>query len=194
MRPRQVSDQDILDAARDCFLEHGASCATTVIAERVGLSQAALFKRFGTKQNLMVQALGPPEKLPWLEVIHEGPDDRPVDEQLREIARLIARFFEHKLPEIQILLRAVDPELVREHVIKRGPLPTMMALHGWLVRARERGLVREDLDIQTVMYAMVGGLHSHGMLARMSGGAMPQRPSDEHADALIDELWKGMKP
>ena len=57
VRPRLFSDAEILQVARRCFLEHGPAVSTTVIASEVGLSQAALFKRFGTKQNLMLLAL-----------------------------------------------------------------------------------------------------------------------------------------
>ncbi len=51
-RPRTVSDEVILEAARSVFLEHGPSASTQAIADRLSLSQAALFKRFGTKHVL----------------------------------------------------------------------------------------------------------------------------------------------
>ncbi|MEZ6127616.1 MAG: TetR/AcrR family transcriptional regulator [Planctomycetaceae bacterium] len=58
-RPRTISDDQILQTARDCFLEHGPSVATDVIAERLGVSSQALFKRFHSKHELMLAAIAP---------------------------------------------------------------------------------------------------------------------------------------
>ena len=49
MRPRLVSDDEILDAARTCLLAHGPSVALSVIGERLNVSGPALLKRFGSK-------------------------------------------------------------------------------------------------------------------------------------------------
>ena len=75
MRPRKISDEDILDVARECLLEQGVNVSTQVIAKRLGVSQATLFKRFGTKVKLLQMALWIPIRakqfLKILEVIHE---------------------------------------------------------------------------------------------------------------------------
>ena len=59
MRPRSFTDDELLDTARRVFLEHGAGASTEQIAQQLGVSQAALFKRIGTKQELMVRSLMP---------------------------------------------------------------------------------------------------------------------------------------
>ena len=53
MRPRQFSDDELLQTARRCFLEHGPGVSTGLIAEELGVSQAALFKRFKPIQAAM---------------------------------------------------------------------------------------------------------------------------------------------
>ena len=53
-RPRLIEDDAILAAAREVFLARGAAATTQDVAERVGLSQAAIFKRFATKQELFL--------------------------------------------------------------------------------------------------------------------------------------------
>ena len=45
----------------------------------------ALFKRFGTKQELLLASVAPCDPAPWLPLVEAGPDDRPLDEQLAEI-------------------------------------------------------------------------------------------------------------
>src|SRR3712207_4659504 len=52
-RPRTISDDDIRQAARAVFVEHGASAPVSLIAERLGVTHAALFGRAGTKDQLL---------------------------------------------------------------------------------------------------------------------------------------------
>ena len=58
-RPRTVSDEDVLAAARKVFLARGPGAPVSDIAARVGLSQPALFRRFGDKNEILRRALEP---------------------------------------------------------------------------------------------------------------------------------------
>jgi len=106
MRPRQFSDEDLVRVARECFLEHGADVSTTVVAGRLGVSHAALFKRVGSKEALLGRALVRPFAPPWLIALERGPDDRPVREQLLEVAADIDDYLRRHLPELSVLLGA----------------------------------------------------------------------------------------
>ncbi|HEY9182138.1 MAG TPA: helix-turn-helix domain-containing protein, partial [Gammaproteobacteria bacterium] len=78
MRPRQVSDEAILEAARACLLRDGPGVAIARIAEEVGISAPAVLKRFGTKEQLVTRALlseAPPN-------LSSGPDPGPLRPQL----------------------------------------------------------------------------------------------------------------
>lgn len=59
-RPQTVSDGDIVAAARAVFLELGPAASVNVVAERLGVSHAALFHRVGSKDALFVEALSQP--------------------------------------------------------------------------------------------------------------------------------------
>lgn len=56
-RSRSITDEQILEAARAVFLEDGFSASTLEIARRAGISEASIFKRFSTKENLFLQLL-----------------------------------------------------------------------------------------------------------------------------------------
>ena len=58
-RPKTISDVDVLAAAREVFLNRGPNVSTVEIAKRVGLSQPALFQRFGDKASLFLKAMTP---------------------------------------------------------------------------------------------------------------------------------------
>jgi AcrR family transcriptional regulator len=56
-RPVTISDERILDAARAVFTEKGPRATTAEIAERAGVSEGILFKRFGNKAGLHKAAM-----------------------------------------------------------------------------------------------------------------------------------------
>src|SRR4051794_1924976 len=102
-RPRQVLDEEILEAARACFIEHGASVSTETIAARLGVSGPALLKRFGSKKELLKAAFSVGERPPWLPLVETGPDGRGLPEQLLEVAVAIDAFFRKMVPAFAVL-------------------------------------------------------------------------------------------
>jgi len=57
-RPTVIRDADILDAARAVFLERGALATSAEVAQRAGISEGSIFKRFRTKAELFRAAMG----------------------------------------------------------------------------------------------------------------------------------------
>ena len=62
-----------------------------VIAEDLGVTAPALFRRFGSRNDLLTAALRPEERPPFIADLELGPDRRPVETQLVEIFTKIAR-------------------------------------------------------------------------------------------------------
>ena len=56
-RPPAVSNEALLEAAREVFLERGIRATTLEVAERAGVSEGTLFHRFKTKEALFRQAM-----------------------------------------------------------------------------------------------------------------------------------------
>src|SRR5207249_9328021 len=94
-RPKEVTDEQIVVAARRCFLERGAGVSAGEIARKLGVSHTTLFNRFGSKEALMVAALAPPQTVPWVTALDAGPDDRPIREQLVEHAKVMSTYFQN---------------------------------------------------------------------------------------------------
>ncbi len=57
-RPPKITNDEILAAARQVFLEEGMGASTLKIAEKAGIAEASIFKRFATKQALFLAAIG----------------------------------------------------------------------------------------------------------------------------------------
>jgi AcrR family transcriptional regulator len=56
-RPPTVCNEALLDAAREVFLERGIRATSLEVAERAGVSEGALFHRFGSKDALFRAAM-----------------------------------------------------------------------------------------------------------------------------------------
>ena len=85
VRPKQVTDEDLLKIALKCFLEHGPNVSAQIIADRAGLSQPVLFKRFGTKEELFLRAVAPPEHQPILDWLDASPSPGPFRPQVVQL-------------------------------------------------------------------------------------------------------------
>ena len=57
-RPTSIKDETIVAAAREVFLERGIQATTAEVAERAGVSEGSVFKRFKTKSELFRAAMG----------------------------------------------------------------------------------------------------------------------------------------
>src|SRR5436305_3431267 len=93
-RPQSIRDEDILEAARAVFLEGGYQATTAQVAERAGVSEGSLFKRFKSKDDLFRAAMVPGlAQLDWLTVLAEAPGDHSLEERLFVVGmRLVAHF------------------------------------------------------------------------------------------------------
>jgi AcrR family transcriptional regulator len=142
-RPRQVSDEEILEVAAKCFIEHGAGVATQVIAERLNISQAALFKRFNTKEELMLRALLPPERNQLLQRLDEGPSDAPLKPQLVTLFELLWQMVSFVVPRISVInASGVAPSVIMRRYNKFPLLGVIESLSGWIHRAQDRKLMK----------------------------------------------------
>ena len=60
-RNKTITDEEILAVARSLFIKEGAKASTRTLAKMVGISEAVIFQRFGTKEDLFFAAMVPPE-------------------------------------------------------------------------------------------------------------------------------------
>jgi len=193
-RPRTVSDEVILEAARAVFLEQGPSASTQSIADRLSLSQAAIFKRFGTKKDLMIAALTPPTP-PVVAVVAAGPSlDLPLQIQLRTIARDFVVFFRGMVPCLMVLKTSgVDLEELLKTFDEPPPVMARRLLSSYFERAMGAGLAR-PADPLAAASLFVGAFHMHSFMLHVTGEVMPDEALFAFSDAVVDVLWQGIAP
>lgn len=158
MRPRSVSDEEIIEAARACLLAHGPSVSMAAIGKKVGISGPGVLKRFGSKENLVVRALlteAPPD-------LSHGPAPGPLPEQLVALLLTLERLLRQAAPRLATLraggvtaskwIKTPRPRLARRN------------LRHWLERAQEsHGLAHPDLE--TAADLLISLVEARGFLS-----------------------------
>src|SRR5687768_8372984 len=97
-RPRQISDDQILETTRRLVLSRGPQISLDAIAGELGVTGPALLKRFGTREAMMIAALSPPQDSEWIEAARNGPNEQPLEAQLLEIFTAMAAFMKGVVP------------------------------------------------------------------------------------------------
>lgn len=193
-RPRTITDDQILQTARECFYEHGPSVATDVIAEQLGVSAQALYKRFQNKHELMLAALAPSGKAPWIPLVEAGPDDRALETQLAEILHELAEFFVDISRRMSVLRwSGMDPRKLLERYDEAPPVTDIRVLSRWLQRAADTGMIR-PLDFRATAMLMLTSMHGPAMLTDMLGRHPTGHSRDEYVAFMVDMLLQGMIP
>lgn len=194
-RPRQVLDEEILVAARACFIEHGASVSTEAIAARLGVSGPALLKRFGTKRELLKAAFSVGRPPPWLPMVEAGPDERELTVQIRELAGTIDAFFREMVPAFAVLREAgLTPEELRgENQPVPAPARASLAMAGWFRRAQEQGKLREG-DPSVMASLFLAGIQHRYFLAHVTNQRVPTEAEDPWLERMVDIFWRGVAP
>ena len=194
VRPKQISDEEILEEALACFMESGVGVSVQVIADRVGLSQPALFKRFGTKEELILRALAPPEKIPVIDWIETLPEPGPIRPQLEALFEKLWETFKWLFPRIALIRASqIAPETVFARYEKPPPLRLLIAIGQFLERAQKSGQIRADVVPEACAQSMLGVMQGRAFFQFMMRAEYS--PDDAlYIQSAADLLCRGMSP
>lgn len=191
-RPREVTDEQILVAARRCFLKRGAGVPASEIARELGVSHTTLFNRFGSKEGLMLAALGPPEEIPWVAALDAGPDERPIREQLVGHAKVVSSYFQQLHAGLGVLQAAgIDPSKSYRGRMD-GPVKGYQAFVAWLERAQQRGRLAE-CDTAALASTILGALYGWALTSRVCGEPTGAMASELYVERFVEILWNGIR-
>ena len=152
--PRSGSRRDqILDAAMQCFASAGFRGATTrEIASRVGITEAALYRHFPSKEALyaaiIARKIEAPDLTAHLEAAARAGDDRAV---LGGLARTLIERVEADPAFLRILLftalesrRVVHEILIAVFAVVTTPVTYLLLVRAAVYRDRVHGEERES--------------------------------------------------
>ena len=191
-RPKTIEDGELLAIARTVFREHGHTVTTRDVAKAAGISQAVLYQRFKTKDDLFIAALT--FHAPNLAPLSEVDPALPPRDYLAAFAARAKDHFRNAMPSI--LSVAAHPKYGHEmmgqiHRYNRaGEVAAMVGLR--LAAWQAAGLVR-PVEPRAFTHAFVHALHSMAMVEVLSGEtSQPTKPAE--LAAFIDIFWSGLKP
>jgi len=156
-RPRSTSADRAIVAATLGLLEEAGYAHLTMagVAEAAGVSTATLYRRWASKQDLVVAALGAvvPDQPP--------PDTGSLEGDLREVLRRIVHGLSGERGRI---LLGVASEVARhpalaDAVRARFGAPARANVGEMLERAARRGEIPPPSDVQAAVSVVVGPMH-----------------------------------
>lgn len=192
-RPRLISDEDIFDEVRRGVLAEGSRVSLEKVAERLGVTTPALFKRFGSRNALLIAALRPTMPT-FIANLAEGPDERPLTVQLAALFEHMGAWFNQAMPCMMALHDSGIPITeVYSTMRESPPVMAIRALSRWLSHAQERGLVCTH-DPKATAMAMLGAIQTRTFLGRIMNKA--DRATDLARDAkrFAQLFIDGIKP
>lgn len=191
-RPKRVEDDELLKIARAVFVLDGAHGSTREIAQRAGISEAALFKRYPTKVALFLAAMMPPNvDVDALIAVAEAVPD-PKQSLVVLCERMLAYFRE----AIPIILQLTQNPLIDLEAVRRrfGVSPEQRLATGvpaYLARQVERGRIACPNPAGAALL-LISAVHSLVLFEIMSLHA--PREGAGGIRAIVDALWEGLKP
>lgn len=194
-RSKRVSDEDVIAKARLAFLAEGHAASTRSIADRVGLSQATLVQRFGTKDALFLAAIQP-DALD-VEAIIGSEEDAIRDGALGYLASLSARLLERVQDQIPRLLHlrqnpAVGARAVEQAHARLGVPELVRSLRARLAWMQQRRLLSAESPPHQLVDVLLTLIHGVAFMNLVTGQVRPGAVS--HLRGLIGAVIGPVTP
>lgn len=168
-RTRSISNEQILDAAREIFMEQGIEAKTSDIARHAGVSEGTIFARFKTKEALFVEAMAMPQMPGWMATLDERVGEGDIREQIEGLANQMLDFFMELIPKINMAM-SHSIEIRQKIMSKKTTSPPVMAIKrisSYLEREQRMGRLGA-CDPEILGRALMGALH-HFAFAELHG-------------------------
>jgi AcrR family transcriptional regulator len=184
-RPRSSeADQAILETTIRLLMEQGYDAMSMEgVATAAGVGKTTIYRRYPGKRELVVAAVSS-----LASTVELPPDSGDTRAELYKIMHDTYEIIESRglfsLLGTLLAKEREDPmllDLFRKLVIG----PRIAVISTVVRRGVERGTVRTDVDLSTVVQMLAGSMFAHHVI----GGA----PDDHWFSGMIDTLWSGIR-
>ncbi|NUS05766.1 MAG: TetR/AcrR family transcriptional regulator [Nonomuraea sp.] len=182
----------ILDAAAKVMAERGlANVTTRQIAQAAGFTEAALYKHFAGKADLLVAVMR--ERSPGftrlIQALHGRAGTGTLAGNLTGVARAAIDFYGEGFPMLASMF--ADPATLTAHKEElrqqgAGPHKANEAVAAYLRAERDLGRLRQEADVTAAAGLLLGACFQYAFLAHMAD--RPGRDDDEAAASFARTL------
>lgn len=189
-RHKTISDDDVLRVARAVFRGHGHTATTRMIAQAAGISEAVLYQRFGSKDDLFFAAMRPSG--PDLDQLL-GPRDPPEDARAY-LHAVVVRLGEYFAEVIPLALHVMTHPSFDAASLARMPIGGPAELQEGLASrlaslARRHRLATRSASVTARL--LVSLAHDWALGSTMAHGA-EARPVRQLKE-MVDIVWEGLR-
>jgi AcrR family transcriptional regulator len=190
-RHKTISDEEVLRVARDVFRAQGHIATTRAVAEAAGISEAVLYQRFGSKDDLFFAAMRP--QGPDIEQLL-GPKDPPEDAHayLRAVVVRIGQHFADVLPlALHVMMHPSFDPATLARALPRGPAVLQEGLAERLTSLASRRRMATSSAAVTAQL-LVSLAHDWALRNVFAHGTPSRR--DRDLKEMVDVVWEGLRP
>lgn len=192
-RPPSITDQQILEAARAVFLEHGFSGTTADVAKRAGCAEGSIFNRFPTKTDLFAAAMQASGDLPeWIENLCREPARGDLKSKLVEAGTEAIEFFRRITP--LMMMGWSNPAAGCAQGPNSPPVRSLKHLTAFFEGEMRAGRMRRH-DPEIFARAFAGSMVHYVFmeLVLKTQDELPLAP-EPFVRGLVNVLWTGAQP
>jgi len=191
-RPRTISDEQIIEAARVVFMRDGVAASTATIAREAGVSEGTIFRRFPTKEALFQRAMSAGGE--WDLGLESRVGQGDLQEQLVAVTLDLIEAMRRTLPRMMALASCgntpreiwrADPDSAPHRILKS-------VINYFDAEMRLGRLATADPEVIARM--LLGSVHNYAFFEHMGIHAWIPIAAPTYARSLVQILWKGLDP
>jgi AcrR family transcriptional regulator len=199
-RPPKITNEEILAAARQVFLDEGIGASTLKIAELAGISEASIFKRFATKQALFVAAMGISERASWVSELPHRQPTADIKAELTQLCGEMLAFYLEVLPRVMMMMVQNQQQFPPMVSFPPPPVRDTYLLTDFLERAIAQNYIQAK-NTQVIAQMIVGAIVNYVITTTIASKAPFPIPfvlsvvdPDIFVENLIETVWMGIAP
>jgi AcrR family transcriptional regulator len=191
-RPTTITDERLLAAAREVFLERGILATTAEVARRAGVSEGSIFRRFPTKFDLFRAAMLAEEGDPaFLTDLPGRAGTGELAAQLNEIGVSLIHYFRKVAP--LMMMRWSNPETAACAGGTPSPMHRRLGFVAAYFEAEMASGRMRRLDAQLAARVFAGSVQ-HFVFSEILHGAPDPIGPERYVAGLVDLLLRGASP
>jgi AcrR family transcriptional regulator len=186
----RTTDEQLLTAAREVFLRDGVDAPTSAVAAHAGVSEALIFKRFGTRDELITRAFARPTAR-WHALLTDEPLDVPGT--LEEVGLAMIEEMRQDMPVTMLAWSRNPVDHWAGHAGEPPPVTGMKILAAWFERQMRAGRVRRS-DPELLARVFSGSIVAFSMSEMTGLAAHMPLAATTFVRGLVAALWHGADP